>query len=328
MLSTGGRHSPRASTLDVVIVGLVVNPVSSKDIRRLVGLARVVDSAEKVNIVARLLTGLSAGAPLEVLALDDGAGLVRRAARVAGRARPPIEFLPLRPTHTEEDSAQAARLLAQAGAAAVVVVGGDGTVRAVVEGWPEAPLVAVSAGTNNALALTEEPTLLGYATVLAIETGLECFRPLLSVEVSGAGQRATAVVDAVGVRHQWVGAAALWEPSTLVEGVFTLAEPAAVGMASVAAAFGPLLAGRARYLRFGPGRTVRAVLAPGLVRDVEIAEVRDLGVGDPVLVDPEVTLLALDGERRLAAGGTVLTPRSGPYLLEPHAALARRLERH
>jgi hypothetical protein len=24
----------------------------------------------------------------------------------------------------------------------------------------------------------------------------------------------------------------------------------------------------------------------------------------------------------------VLTPRSGPYLLEPHAALARRLERH
>jgi predicted polyphosphate/ATP-dependent NAD kinase len=310
-----------------MIVGLVVNPVSSKDIRRLVGLARVVDSAEKVNVVARLLTGLSAASPLEVLALDDGAGLIRRATRIAGLSAPPITFLPVEPTRSEEDTTRAARLLAQATAAAVVVVGGDGTVRAVVEGWPEAPLVAVSAGTNNALALTEEPTMLGYATALAIEAGLECFRPLLRVEVSGADPPATAVVDAVGVRHQWVGAAALWEPSAIVEGVFTMADPAAVGMASVAAAFGSLPTGRARYLRFGPGRTVRAVLAPGLIRDVEIAEVRDLDIGEPVAVDPAVSLLALDGERRLTAGGTVLTPRSGPYLLEPDAALARRLER-
>jgi len=308
-----------------VIVGLVVNPVSSKDIRRLVGLARVVDSAEKVNIIARLLTGLSAGSPLEVLALDDGAGLVRRAARVAGGSAPAMEFLPLKPTHTEDDSTEAARLLALAPAAAVVVVGGDGTVRAVVEGWPDAPLVAVSAGTNNALALTQEPTLLGYATALAVEMGLDCFRPLLRVEVTGAGSPVTAVVDAVGVRHQWVGSAALWEPSELVEALVTVAHPAAVGIASVAAAFGPLPAGHARYLRFGPGRTVRAVLAPGLVRDVEIAEVRNLGMGESVPVDPKVTMLALDGERRLAAGGTVLTSRSGPYLLEPYAALARRL---
>jgi hypothetical protein len=64
-----------------------------------------------------------------------------------------------------------------------------------------------------------------------------------------------------------------------------------------------------------------------MIRDVEIAEVRDLDIGEPVAVDPEVSLLALDGERRLTAGGTVLTPRSGPYLLEPDAALARRLER-
>jgi hypothetical protein len=311
----------------VVIVGLVVNPVSSKDIRRLVGLARVVDSAEKVNIVARLLTGLSAGPPLNVLALDDGAGLVRRAARIAGRASVPIDFLPLKPARTEDDSIQAARLFAEAGAASVIVVGGDGTVRAVTEGWPAAPLVTISAGTNNALALTAEPTLLGYATALATASGLHCYRPLIRVEVTGAGPPVTAVVDAVGVRHQWVGSAALWEPSALIEGVFTVAESAVVGMASVAAAFGPLPDHCARYLRFGPGQTVRAALAPGLVRDVEIAEARDLEVGEPVSVDPRVRLLALDGERRLTADGTVLTPRTGPYLLDPAAALARHRHR-
>ena len=124
-----------------MIVGLIANPVSSKDVRRLVGLARVVDVEEKANLVARLLAGLAAGPPLAVHALKDRSGLVERAVRLAAAHRPEIHWLPIETEGNESDTRRAATMLAELGAASVVTVGGDGTVRAVVEGWPDAPLV-------------------------------------------------------------------------------------------------------------------------------------------------------------------------------------------
>ncbi len=62
-----------------MLVGLVANPTSSKDIRRLTTLARVIDIEEKANLVARLLVGLASEDEVEVLAVDDRSGLVRRA---------------------------------------------------------------------------------------------------------------------------------------------------------------------------------------------------------------------------------------------------------
>jgi len=50
-----------------VLVGLVANPTSSKDIRRLTTLARVIDVEEKANLVARLLVGIGSEKGIEVL---------------------------------------------------------------------------------------------------------------------------------------------------------------------------------------------------------------------------------------------------------------------
>ncbi len=150
------------------IVGLVANPASSKDIRRLVGLARVVDVEEKANMVARFLAGLWAGPPTVVVAFDDAAGLVRRAVHLTRSTQtPPVEFLPLRPEGREADTRRAAALLAEAGAGVLVTVGGDGTVRSAVEGWPDATLLPLAAGTNNAIVEPSEPTVAGYVAALA-----------------------------------------------------------------------------------------------------------------------------------------------------------------
>ena len=46
---------------------------------------------------------------------------------------------------------------------AVAVLGGDGTNRAVVKGWPDIPLLPVSTGTNNAFPKFIEPTVAGTA---------------------------------------------------------------------------------------------------------------------------------------------------------------------
>lgn len=299
-----------------MFVGLIANPASAKDVRRLTGLARVIDIEEKANLVARLLVGLGSVAGVEVKALDDHAGLVRRAARLAGEAGARLSFLDLEPKGDESDTRRAAVKLAETGARALVTVGGDGTVRAAAEGWPRAPLVPIAAGTNNAFALTDEPTVVGLATALAVSEKPDAFTPTTAVEVETGGGRALAVIDAVAVRDRWVGAGAIWDPASLVEGLVTSSRRTAIGIASISAALGPLPDGHARLIHFGGDRYVRAVFGPGVVLDVGVADHRDLPIGSGISLDPAAGLVALDGERRLPAVGATARVIPGPRVID------------
>lgn len=318
--------TPPTPGQDTPVVGLIANPVASKDIRRLVGLARVVDAEEKANLIARLLAGMTAGPALRVVALDDSGGLVRRALRLARGSAPPLEYLPVQAETTENDTRQAASLMEEMGVVAVVTVGGDGTIRSAVEGWPSARLVPVSSGTNNAVAIAEEPTAIGYAVALAARGQVEnAFAQLSALSVdTGRPETSTAVVDVVGVRTHWTGARALWEPQDLVEAVITNARPTAVGIASVATGLGPMREGHARHVRFGPGTRVRALLGPGLVADVSVAEYRDVPEGTRIDLDPTTRVVALDGERRLVRAAAHVQVVAGPQLLSVSRVLADR----
>ncbi len=304
-----------------MLVGLVANPVSSKDIRRLTMLARVVDIEEKANLVARFLVGIGSGSGVEVLGVDDQSGLLRRAIAVAGSAGPPIDFLPNEVEGSEADTRRAAAYLAERQAAALVTVGGDGTVRAAAEGWPRAPLVPLAAGTNNAFALTDDPSVVGLATASAVTSSSDVFVPTTAVEVETIEGRALAVIDAVVVRNRWVGAGAISNTSELVEGLVTTSRRTAVGIASVSAAYGPLEPDHVRHLYFGGKRTVRAVFGPGLVLDVPVSGHVDLPIGAEVSLGEEAGMVALDGERRLPARSGVVRVVEGPRVLDLESAL-------
>ena len=322
---------PFVSAPNVPVIGLIANPLASKDVRRLVGLARVVDVEEKANLIARLLVGMTAGPVVRVVALPDSGGLVERAVRLARGRTPEVEFLPMEAESTEADSRRASEQLRDLGAALIVVVGGDGTIRSVVEGWPDATLVPVAAGTNNAISVVEEPTVVGFAAALATADGAagtafdRC--SVLSVD-TGHDRLSIAVVDVVGVRTRWVGSGALWDSRDLVEAVVTNVRPTAVGIAAVAAALGDLPQGSARRIRFGRGQTVRALLGPGLVADVDVADHEVIEMGDRIELDPGSRVVALDGERRLLRAGTCsVEVMSGPRLLSVRRVMAQRVRR-
>lgn len=305
-----------------MLVGLVANPTSSKDIRRLTTLARVIDVEEKANLVARLLVGLASEKGIEVMALDDSAALVRRAVVMAGASAPSLGFLPIEAQGDESDTRRAATLLSNLDADAIVTVGGDGTVRAAVEGWRDARLVPIAAGTNNAFALTDEPSVIGMATACAVaERSGAAFKPTTAIEVDTTDGWALAVIDAVQVRGNWVGAGAIRDPADLVQGVVTTSRRTAVGIASVSASFGALDPGHVRHLRFGGERSVRAVFGPGLVLDVPVEGHEDLPIGAQLSLDGDGGMVALDGERRLPARGGVVRVIQGPQVLDPEAAL-------
>lgn len=304
-----------------MLVGLVANPASSKDVRRLTGLARVIDIEEKANLVARLLVGLGSVPGIEVLALDDRSGLVRRAVKQAGSPGAPVGYLPVEAEGSEVDTRNAASALADLAAKALVTVGGDGTVRAAAEGWPSAPLVPIAAGTNNAFALSDEPTVVGLATAIAVIEQPGAFVDTTAVEVHTSEGVATAVIDAVVVRNSWVGAGAIWEPGELVEALVTSSRRTAVGIASISAALGPLQSGHARHIRFGRNTTVRAVFGPGVVLDVAVADHEDLPIGTLVTLTADGGLVALDGERRLPAANGSASVINGPRILDLEVAL-------
>ena len=60
-----------------------------------------------------------------------------------------VALLDLPLSATRDDTSRAAAALRTAAVGAVVVLGGDGTCRDIATGWPDAPLVAISTGTNN-----------------------------------------------------------------------------------------------------------------------------------------------------------------------------------
>ena len=130
------------------LVGIIANPASGKDIRRLVAHGSAFDNNEKINIVKRVLLGLDAAGVEHVVYLPDNYGIVERAAH---GAKPRLALAPLQMPvigHTS-DSVEAAQRMRDLGVGAIVTLGGDGTNRAVAKGCGDAPLVPVSTGTNN-----------------------------------------------------------------------------------------------------------------------------------------------------------------------------------
>ena len=121
------------------LVGIIANPVSARDIRRVVANASSLQIVDRANIVLRALAALAAAGVTDVVMMPDMSGIrshVMRGiehSRRCGEARfPRLSFLEMPVSGTVEDTRRAARLMSAAGVAVIVVLGGDGTHRAVV----------------------------------------------------------------------------------------------------------------------------------------------------------------------------------------------------
>ena len=105
------------------IVGVVANPLSGRDIRRLVTQASVFPTAEKANMIQRMLTAFGAVGVQRVLLSTDLGGISASVFRAIGRHRgqngrwPEVEFLDGQPIRqTAQDTVDAVRRMVTAGA--------------------------------------------------------------------------------------------------------------------------------------------------------------------------------------------------------------------
>jgi hypothetical protein len=334
------------------LIGLIVNPRSGNDVRRVIASAGSSTLEEKVSIVRRVAKGAMAVGATRFVTNVEPHQVVRRATEtmrglVVDRLTDPID-------HTEEDTTRAAARMRELGCTVVIVLGGDGTNRAAAKGWPDLPVMPLSTGTNNAFPYWVEPTVAGAAAGLlatgAVEADERVLRAAKVVHVAmpdemrarrehaeTPGNIEVALIDAVAVADRWVGSLELFEPDTMRVAVLTRADPAAIGFSAVGGLLHPCGADdphgvlvRFAPLAGDPPIVLRAPTAPGHYADVGIEECRTLAEGEPIEVVGPV-LLAFDGERkrRLHEGERAILTirRDGPRVVDVPAVMAAASQR-
>lgn len=321
------------------LVGIIANPASGKDIRRLVAHGSTFDNNEKINIVRRVLLGLVAAGVTDVAYLPDDYGIVERAA-VGAKPRMTLTPLAMPIIGHAGDSTEAAARLRDLGAGSIVTLGGDGTNRAVAKGCGDVPLIPVSTGTNNVFPRMIEGTLAGLAAGL-IASGEVANRPdrkrvigrapRLDVVVDGE-ERDIALIDVVTTSRAWIGARALWEPAEFREVVLSRISAAAIGIASIGGALYPEACEgcSGAWIVIGDAATapesVHVPIAPGLMRWVPIASARLVNQGETITLAGGPCTIALDGEREIEIrdASTTLAVRLnpiGPRVVDVEATL-------
>jgi predicted polyphosphate/ATP-dependent NAD kinase len=299
-------------------IGLIANPVSARDIRRIIANASNLQIADRVNIVMRVLTAAHSLGVERVLVMPDNGGIRALLQRHLSRGHsqhqrwPVVEYLDMEPTSTVEDTFQAARLMHAAGVAAIVVLGGDGTHRAVVRECRDIPIAGLSTGTNNAFPEMRESTITGMAVALYATGRLSAAQALsanklLEVSINEGAQRDIALVDAVISTDRYIGARALWKPEALSAAYLSFADPQAIGLSAIGGLLQPVgrrdPGGLAVHLGHTPhplALRLLAPIAPGMVRPVSISHWQAMPADQPFTVLQQGGVVALDGERELA----------------------------
>jgi predicted polyphosphate/ATP-dependent NAD kinase len=294
------------------MVGIVANPASGRDIRRLVAGASVFGNPEKAGMVFRVLTGLAAAGTERALMMPAADGLGWTLERLfQSHGRPlDLELLDMPLGGSAHDTTTAVREMVARGVRAIVVLGGDGTHRVVAKACGDTPIVALSTGTNNAFPEMREATIAGLAAGLFTDQLIR--EPALAVDDD------LALVDVAVSSQRFVGARALWRADSITELFVTRANPGAVGLSAIAGQLAPGATGV--HVVLGPGERILAPIAPGLVVPVDIASYEPMN--GPVTVEA-AGCLALDGEREIERPThATVSLTDGPLRVDVDAVMA------
>uniref|UniRef100_UPI004047E25D NAD(+)/NADH kinase n=2 Tax=Polynucleobacter sp. TaxID=2029855 RepID=UPI004047E25D len=309
-------------------VGIIANPVSARDIRRIISNASNLQTSERVNIVMRLLSTLFSCNVNDVYMMPDKAGLTAMLLRSIKKEHaqsegvklyPDLHFVDLSVTSTVDDTYKAASLMVEAGVKVIFVLGGDGTHRAVVKelmklkdlGKSIPAICGISTGTNNAFPQMLEPTVAALAVAQYVNEKISIEKALVKnkvIEVCVNDKVADiAIVDAVISKDMYVGSRAIWDAKKISEIYLTYADPTVIGFSSIGGLLEPIerfsIDGLALYMSEDSSKTsivVKAPIAPGLLSDVPIEGHQKMVADVCYPIRIEKGIVALDGEREFS----------------------------
>jgi len=321
-----------------MIAGIIANPASGKDIRRLVAHATVFDNQEKANLIRRILLGLQAAGVQTVWFMPDYFGFYERALDAfsgENQLSMEIKLLPMQCKANQEESQLAAAKMVELGVRCLVTLGGDGTNRVVSKGAGVVPIMPVSTGTNNVFSVMVEGTIAGLAAGLvatgAVEEEYSLIRTKkLIIYINGKAVD-IALIDAVVLAEQFIGCRAIWDMGKIRQIVATCGEPFHIGIAAIVGALHPIdmreskginliieSGGQRQYPAQSSSIQVNAAVGPGLIRSVPVRSYELMSLGQKVVVRHVPCVIAVDGEREIIVGpedcAEIELVQTGPFV--------------
>jgi len=311
-------------------LGIIVNPFSGRDVRRVAARASTSDHHEKQQQVTRLVLGaLSMGVDRIYLAHEPFRINEKAVENLAERDR--VDILRYKLTHAAADTHTMASMMWEAGCRVFIVLGGDGTSRIVASSFTEATILPLSTGTNNVFPYRLEASVAGMAAGLVAAgkvSSQDCIR-CKRIHIDKQDEHDIALIDAVVLRNDFLGNLLPFEADNLADIILTRAEPASIGISPIGGFIEPtgLHDDHGVYVHCdrSASRKLEIPISPGLHQQVGIGSVRKLPLGEAVEVEgPGV--LAFDGDRtiKLLEGETasIRVERDGPRIIEAEKVMA------
>lgn len=312
------------------IVGIIANPYSSKDIRRLTGSARVVTDWEKVNVLRRIIIGIQSLGTNSIVAMDDSAHLVKRSFNYPGITIP-VEFLDQPIMGNANDTLVASQNMAEKEIDVLISLGGDGTNRMIAKGFDQHNILPVSTGTNNVFPYDLEGTHIGVCAGLIAShkvNASDCTTTSKQIVVTlENGDKDLALVDLAISTASFVASRAIWDFNDLDEVFLTRCELLDLGLASVGARIQPIgvkddygLAYKISKSDTTTRRKILSPIGPGTVQEVPLSEWSLISQNEVITRDISKCTLAFDGEREIQISGNqqvqIELIRQGPHIVD------------
>lgn len=289
---------------------ILANPASGKDIRRLVAHGSVFDNQEKVRITRRLILGLERAGVRRILYMPEAYGIVPRALSAISPGIP-VEAIELPVRNCQQDTVLAAGIMETLGARCLVVLGGDGTSRAVCKGTTSVPILPLSTGTNNVFPFMVEATIAGLAAGL-VATGKvsreQACTQVCMLDILRDGEQVdVALVDAAVFDDVFMASRAVWEMAKVPQLFLTRCRADAIGLSSIGGQLMRITPEEPRglALELGPAGSrknmavVSAAIAPGMFAQVGVRRMLEMFPGEIHNVGASPCLIAVDGEREV-----------------------------
>jgi len=291
-------------------IGIIANPASGKDIRRLVSHATVIDNNEKVNIIERIILGSQKFGVDKIYIMPDSFIMgykVKENLLLTEELHADIEMLDMKIKASPWDTERAAEILEEMGVGCAVVIGGDGTNRLAAKHLRKVPLIGVSTGTNNAYPEMLEGTVVGMAAAAIasheFDYNLSCCRDKIIEIYINDEFKDIALVDAVISDEIFVGSKAIWDMAHIKHIIVSRCHPASIGFSTIIGALKRIDNcddfGGSLKINGGSNRFY-APIAAGTIVEVTSHELELVEVGRPYTWSADYRgIIAVDGEREV-----------------------------
>ncbi len=304
-------------------VGIIVNPNSGTDARRLTSNAQFMDNIQKLRILKSIVMGLIGSGITQIEIMPDYLGIASNLVNDIKGNGVDISMIDIDPEGDLNDTKRAVEHFKKDNVSLIILLGGDGTLRAAAEQSADIPYLPVSTGTNNTIPYLVEGTVAGLASGYFINYKLNeglCNLNKIDVYINNDLTN-IGLVEVSTTNYKFKGTGII-DLSMIIDSVVIFGKPTSIGVASIGGLIKQMDCNSKKfvYINFnGRNYKLKSVESPGVIKDIYINDYKIIDVGNKVKMEKSY-FIEIDGERLISVDENdnveVYVNSDGPKLLD------------